>query len=224
MAGMGFLTRANGGHDEAAYAQKEIYSEIIETERKKKHPLEILDFGCGTLGTGRVFIDGIIRGSRDRLALYDPHTNINPPDANNIRIVGKESIVGPRAQNFDIINISYALCVMEPEEAMKELRRLRLEHPESVFIIIDYVLKGRGRDWVLRMLNSDAEKKWIEKFGEEEFVRTHTRYDLSTLLKQVQYSGLSVEPKNIRHLDSHKIRTSLISRPANEMGGTFGFM
>jgi hypothetical protein len=190
-------------HMEAAMNQQDIYKKKIDTNGEAN----ILDFGCGPTGAGRAFIECQIMGTRNKLSLFDPGANINPSNYNNVSVVNTEQVFGPNRDQFDIVNISYVLCLMEPREARETLERLKEKHSSASFIIIDYTLDGRSKMDVQNLLVADTEKRWRQKLGEEEFYRTHSRFSPESLSELVNTAG--IQHSGTRPLDKKNLRASI---------------
>lgn len=192
-------------HMEAAMNQQDIYRQKIDRYGNSN----VLDFGCGPTGAGRTFIEFEIMETRNRLSLFDPGANITPSTHKNVSIVSTEQVFGPNRDQFDIVNISYVLCLMEPNEARETLEKLREAHSSASFIIIDYTLQGRSQMEVQQLLIADTEKKWREKLGEDEFHRTHTRFSPECLSELVRDSGISHDQP--KPLDKKNLRAFIIT-------------
>lgn len=155
----------------------------------------------------------------DRLSLFDPEARVDPPLPAYqlcVDIVGEEHVYGDRAPAYDLINLSYVLCFLEPEDAKVVLENLRMRHPCALFTIVDYVLAGRSQMEVLSLLSAGEECRWRERMGVEGFCRAHTRFSLSSLLSLTQDSGMQVLNGQGEYLDSKNLRAAILCQPAVE--------
>jgi hypothetical protein len=202
-----------GCHFEAFQAQGRLYRDQVERLRRENlgHALTLLDFGSGPYGCGR----GLLEASgflvhEDRLALFDPGTAIRPSCSPHVHIINEDDVFGPQAPSYDLINISYVLCLLEPDEARKILEHLRARHPQATITIIDYVLQGRTQADVLGLLTADEERNWIKKQGAEEFYRTHTRFTIESLAALVRDALHLIQSGMQRYLDRARLRAAVI--------------
>lgn len=198
---------------EAANCQMKIYGEVVAQTRKESgtpDALKILDFGSGACGSGRVFLQGKMKSS-DELHLYDPQTKIHPAMLPNVREVREDDIIGPRKQTYDLINISYVLCYVQPDQAIEMLRELRENQPQAMLAVMDYILRFRHNEEILRLLDTDSEFHWRAKMGDEEFIKTHSRHSLASLASLLQDSGYGV--RDLKVLDRYPTRAALIAKP-----------
>lgn len=199
-----------GGHYEACSIQHRIYAEAITSLSKdRERPLNILDFGCGVRGSGRVLIAGIISGTAHRLSLLDPFASIKKP-RNQRTTIKSTTEVFEGTERFDLINLSYVLCCIDPKAVTEILRTLKIQNPTAAFTIIDYILKGRARNEVLRLLDSAWEKKCFNRQSDGDFVEQHMRFDESLLINLVQDAGISMSAKSTFPLDGQNLRYAIV--------------
>lgn len=201
----------NGAHLQAFYNFQDICADLMQTTRDRYGTAHILDFGTGRYGVGRAIMEPKLQKG-DELALYDPKAEISEPiQPDHVHIVDDRMALTYTDGRFNIVNISYVLCLLEPEEARKILSDLSLAHPYAKFLITDYVL--RGRENLLEVLNSKEENKWRASIGEEEFRRTHARFDASSLAELVENSGFSKPSGSAWYLDHLGIRETILTEP-----------
>lgn len=197
-------------------AQESLYKAVLNTLHLRKDGVSILDFGCGERGVGRVIIEGIMN-ARDQLHLYDslPEKICPPRNGQGVNIASRENIFGDRRTSYDLINISYVLCMLEPEEAKGILEELRTAHPEALFTIVDYTLNNRTDLDIPNLLSSNEEMKWQQNIGVDEFIRTHTRFTRQSLCALVQSAGLHPMNGRAAALDEDGIRSAIVTYGRN---------
>ncbi len=201
----------NGSHMEAFFNYEGICRGMMDMIRKKTGGLKILDFGTGHYGMGRAVMEPNMK-SGEELALYDPSADIaNPIRSDRVHIVGEREAMLSGGVDFDMVNISYVLCHLEPEEARRILQDLVFAHPNAKFLVTDYVLKGREN--LLVLLNAHEEEKWKKRMGSEEFDRTHSRFDAESLESVLVDGGLAHPGSQSWYLDRSGIRASMITEP-----------
>lgn len=203
----------NGRHWEALANQYTFYRRTLQDARVAKHKrmLEILDFGTGRLGAGRLALEGV-SGEHDFIDLYDPHADVSPPTdsySRRERVVGNEAVYGLCGDRYDIINISYVLCHLPEAEAQVLLSELREQHPHATFTVIDYILKGRSKAEVLEILTAEEERRWQAKMGDDVFYETHARFTRPSLIELLRGAGLHVADHDAQNLDSAGIRAAV---------------
>jgi hypothetical protein len=169
-----------GGHFEAYDNQLKLYRAVLTTVRRNGKALEILDFGCGRLGVSRVILQYLMQ-TRDRLHLYDPLALIEPPLDGNIRIASEKEIFGPERTRFDVIALSYVLCCIPPEDVPPLLQNLKTAQPQARGLFVDYTLADRSDAEVLRLLNAQEERYWLERLGRDDFITVHRRFTRESL-------------------------------------------
>jgi hypothetical protein len=135
------------------------------------------------------------------------------PMDNRTQILSREELFGDDSVSCDLVNISYVLCLLEPEEARSILNELRNGQSNAVFAIVDYTLQNRTRAEVLGLLSAHEEKKWREKLGDDEFVRTHTRFTHKSLCALLRSAGLCPLNEELSSLDPAGIRSAIIAHP-----------
>lgn len=199
-----------GKHLEAWNNQGKLYKDVIDQRSLTNPRLEILDFGCGKNASSRRHLQSLIRSTSHRLSLYD-EDYVREPRQENVRIVCAEDVIGENSQKFDIVNISYVFCLMKDADARKVLQQLIKQNPKMSFVVIDYILRGRDNNEVLRLLNAEEEKRWLGMLGEEKFCEVHAHFDRESLLQLCQESGLTIEKSET--LDTADIRLGLIGSP-----------
>ncbi|MFH0851885.1 MAG: methyltransferase domain-containing protein [Candidatus Peregrinibacteria bacterium] len=169
-----------GGHFEAYDNQRRLYEAVLATARNKGSALEVLDFGCGRLGVSRVILQYLMH-TRDRLHLYDPAALIESPRDANVRVASEEEIFGPQRTRFDVMTLSYVLCCVPPRDVFELLKRLKTAQPQARGVFVDYTLADRSETEVLRFLNAQEERSWLEKLGRDEFIAVHRRFSRDSL-------------------------------------------
>lgn len=183
----------------AVYRLKSHFESLLEKLRlkKKKETLCGLDVGSGRKGTARMVLEHAKR-EQDLLALYDPETEVQA--TSGVHIVPTLEV--PKAlggsEECDLVNIAYVLCILPEQTRSALLGALRLRHPQATFTVIDYILRGRERNDILRTLNSSNERKWRERMQDDRFVETRASFDLPLLEDTVSQCGFQV-------LESHDI-------------------
>jgi hypothetical protein len=178
---------------------KDYFTSLLENLRLKKgrEVLCGLDVGSGRKGVARVVLEHA-KQERDILALYDPQTEIQ--QTSGVAVVSAPEIPRSpeRERECDLVNIAYVLCLL-PEPARNSLLgALRSRHPGATFTVVDYILRGRGRNDILRMLNSCNERRWQKHMGDDRFVATRASFDLPLLEQAVAQCGFQV-------LESHEL-------------------
>jgi len=203
----------SGAHFEAFFNFQDICLGLMDEIRKKTGHLNILDFGSGRYGVGRAIMEPKMNPGEE-LALYDIDTISSPVRTGTTHIVDTEVALGYTDGRFNIVNLSYVLCHIEPDEAKGILSDLGLAHPNAQFLITDYVLSGREE--LLELLNSSEEEKWRSRQGAEEFRRTHVRFDPNSLERLMVRSGFMSPGFKAWYLDHNHIRASMITEPEVE--------
>lgn len=209
------LPTPEGGHFEAVLSMQETIRHAIQQKRREsfENALRVLDYGSGRYGLGRSLLS-VETSKSDSIELYDPATEIQPSLDRNISIVKEEMVFDERILPYDVINISYVLCLLEKEQSLQMLIKLRESHPRALFTIFDYILKGRSKFEVLNILNCAEEIRWIKKLGEEYFYETHTRFTSESLQELISDAGLHVQ--HIRKLDPYGVRAGVIAAAQTE--------
>lgn len=200
----------NGAHLEAFFNFQDICLGLMDDIRAKTGHLNILDFGSGRYGVGRAVMEPKMNPGEE-LALYDLNPISSPIRPDIAHIVGEHEALRYTNGRFNMVNLSYVLCHMEPVEARMILSDLAFAHPNAQFLVTDYVL--RGREELLPFLDSSQEQKWRERQGNEEFRRTHVRFDPNSLEKLMIESGLEPPGNKAWYLDHSGIRASMITEP-----------
>ena len=170
--------RPDSGHHFSAFERQTLLyrEEIARRQTACRSPLHILDMGSGELGAGRAALEAAIFQTRHRLSLFDPYVAITPPIQRNVDIVAAADLL---ALLPDIVNVSYVLNGLEPPEAFGLMGKIRQLFPEATVIVVDYVLKGRAE--LAALLQSHAEQQYRRRCGDDEFVRTRTRFSAEGL-------------------------------------------
>lgn len=200
----------NGAHMEAFFNFQDICLGLMNDLRAKTGHLNVLDFGSGRYGVGRAIMEPKMNPGEE-LALYDLHSISSPIRTDTTRIVGTHEAMKYTDGRFNMVNLSYVLCHIEPNEARAILSDLAFAHPNAQFLITDYVL--RGREELLQLLDSSQEKKWKMHQGQEEFRRTHVRFDPNSLERLIVDSGLEPPGTRAWYLDHSGMRASMITEP-----------
>lgn len=197
----------HGGRSlQAYYEAKEFYEQSL---RGTDHN-QILDVGTGYYGVGRSLITGAKKPS-DRLYLYDKDPNIQYPlPQDNAQIVTADDVFNCTLQ-CSHINFSYVLCTMEIEHSRALLQNLLTQNPSATFFVMDYTLQGRDRQEIIAILCSKSEQKWLQVCGEDEFIRTRSRFSRDSIAQLLQDTGL--QPYNTRVLDQDNIRIMIAAKP-----------
>ena len=148
----------------------------------------------------------------EELALYDPSADIaDPIFPDRVHIVSEREAMLTSGDHFNMVNISYVLCLLEPQEARRILSDLVSAHPNAQFLVTDYVLKGR--EDLLKLLDANEEERWRKLLGPEEFNRTHTRFDAESLECVLMNGGLVHPGTQSWYLDRSGIRATMITEP-----------
>ncbi len=189
---------------------QDFYESTMSNIRREIGAINALDFGTGRYGVGRSLIEPSLEKD-EQIALYDPFAQISDPAHPDLaHIADEQEAFGEGPRQFNLVNLSYVLCLMEPSEARDVLNRLSSAHPNARFVVVDYVL--RGREELVKQLDSAAENKWRQKMGDAEFNRTHCRFDESSLEELLSMNGFSA-PSATLELDDLGIRKALLTEP-----------
>ncbi len=173
--------------------------------------LNILDFGCGPHGVGRMLLRSL-KQKDDKLYLFDPHVDIEHPRDANEFIATKQDVYGDARLPFDIVNLSHVLCCMEPIDAIYALKNLKASHPKAMLVVVDYTLRNRSAMEVLKLLTSHEEMKWRRHMGDEAFAHTRRQFTPESLEHLIRLAGYLPE-EGIRPLDKSGIRAFAVACP-----------
>jgi hypothetical protein len=208
----------DGRHLEAFRSVQKLYADRVKAVRKREGAARVLDFGTGRNGVARTVIEPQLTDD-DMLGLYDAHTPIEPPrgkTGSHSRIIDAAEAYGkpPPLLPYGMVSLSYVLCMMEEDEAVRDVRRLRGAHPYAEFVVIDYMLKGREQ--LADLLCADEEMTWRMRMGHHQFVRTHTRFDVQKLCGLLWDAQLPCSPQDAVPLDKHGMRAAVVIPPVYE--------
>lgn len=207
-------TVVNGRHFEAYLNQDTLYRDVLAVQHQTRKRLNILDFGCGPHGTGRMLLRNL-KEPQDGLHLYDPYANIEQPRVPNEFIATRQHVFGDNRIAFDIVNLSYVLCCMRPTDGRDALEQLRWAHPGASLVVVDYTLQTRSQAEVLQLLNSTEEMKWRRRMGEEAFASTRRQFTPESLQWLVRLSGYV--PQETRPLDAAGMRAGLVATTGQQI-------
>lgn len=154
---------------------------------------QVLDFGCGQKGLSRSYWSVILRNEPgSRLFLYDPAFQSEGVQGHIPEFATPISeLDGIRQETgeIDIVNLSYVLCLLEINQAAVLIQQINRIYPEARLLIADYILKNRSRADVLNLLTTESELEWLGRLGENNFVETHTRFNLWDLFILARQGG-----------------------------------
>ena len=203
----------NGRHFEAYINQETLYRRVLEMLHQIRDKLNILDFGCGPHGVGRMLLRSL-KKKDDKLYLFDPHATIEPSRDPNEFIATKQDVYGDARIPFDIVNLSYVLCCMEPIDAIYALKNLKASHSKAMLAIVDYTLRNRSEIEVLQLLTSHEEMKWRRHMGDEAFAHTRRQFTPESLEHLIRMAGYSLLECAIP-LDKAGIRAAIVALPCS---------
>ena len=208
-----------GLHSSALHNLEIMWNDIFELVRNVRSSLCVLDYGSGNEGVSSSQLPFRLRG-HDRLFLYD-RERLTPKDDPGVYIARLNDIFGYTREQFDLINISYVLCLMEQDKAIATLEALRSQQEEAVLAVTDYTLLTCHPQVFLDTFNCTQEKKWQEILGIHEFYRTHARFSAETLADLVRESGYVVEEDEAQPLDAKGYRGTVVAYPSQEVASDF---
>ncbi len=195
---------------EAKDVQENLYRQVLQEAASKNRRLpNVLDFGSGKRGTGRVLMDPILSREGGGLDLYEPFDTVSPSFNKDTKQVDDDAVFGPRRKEYDIVNISYVLCTMPPDEAGALLIRLREAQPQASYIIVDYILKNRTRDEVTSVLQTDSEKQWMARSGVDAFLATRGQHDVATFAELLKKHNMP-EVAQAKLMDTYPTRAAFV--------------
>ncbi len=173
-----------------------------------KSSITVLDYGCGAeKGVSRTILENVLE-QRDLLLLYDTQ-EVQPSRRPNTRVISEALIWSANPVQSDIVNLSYVLCLLPPEEARMLLRDLSYFQHGATLSIVDYTLKHQSRDRVLQLLTANEEQKWRQQMGDAAFLETHMRFSPDGIADLVESAGLRIQ-KTIP-LDREQFRTGIVA-------------
>lgn len=198
-------------HDAAAN-QIALYGSTLEQWQKgSNRPPVVLDFGTGTSGTGRVFLESGIGRLGGELHLYDQDPSIIArPTQLSTRIVDAGAVSGPQQERYDIINLSYVLGTMPAFQARRVLTELQTAQPQAVFIVVDYILRHRNKAEALRILQTESEKREQQRQGIDTFLASRMQHDVASLWATLRDAGIA-HPHRATLLDAFPSRIGIVS-------------
>jgi|TARA_B100001971_G_scaffold214579_1_gene252739 hypothetical protein len=202
-----------GLHSSALNNLEQMLDDVLALIRQTKHSLTILDFGSGNEGVSRSQLPYKLRNF-DSLHLFDKEPIAKPSIDFGVSIVQASNIYGHTRAIYDLINISYVLCLMEPEQAIETLDRLRQEQHEAVVAVTDYTLQTFPPGDFLGTFNCNLERKWCEAHGHNKFYRTRARFSPQSLAELVRDAGYIVPEENAQPLDAKRYRSAVIAYPS----------
>ncbi|HRH93598.1 MAG TPA: hypothetical protein PKV72_03645, partial [Candidatus Peribacteria bacterium] len=151
----------DGRHMQAFFRMQELYRGRMAHIHACQGAVHALDFGTGDDGLARGLLEESLQPG-DSLRLYDPSARIAKPRKHE-RIVTAQEAFGYVPGGINVVSIAFVLCLLERDEAQRNLVALREAHPEAEFIIVDYLLKGRGH--MADLLRANEEMKWRRTIG-----------------------------------------------------------
>ncbi|HCI03454.1 MAG: hypothetical protein QF755_01300 [Candidatus Peribacteraceae bacterium] len=205
-----------GLHNSALCNLEQMWNDVLALMRQIRHSLMILDFGSGHEGVSRSQLPYKLRNF-DNLHLFDKETITKPPIDFGVSVVQSSNIYGHTRAIYDLINISYVLCLMEPEQATETLERLRQEQHEAVVAVADYTLQTFPPGDFLGTFNCNLERKWCEAHGHNKFYRTRARFSPQSLAELVRDAGYVVAEKEAQPLDAKGHRGAVIAYPSQSI-------